>query len=197
MTHWHIDTSQVCHNHLKEATHNTINFWHIRVPVNFLTTPGIAWKPSSCWGQFVLLGLCEVFTCEESTLKCDYLWTQHLCKIYQIMLTIIVIIWCTVRRFVIMSYFLCLFSVCVLIWLIKHNRLSLENYCVCFKGKCILYCFRSKLRFSIVWTGYMMGLASHSSYLLHIYMSHNSQSLFCVPRLFWTLGVLYMCFNWH
>ena len=135
-----IDTPQVCHNHLREATHNTINFWHFRVPVNFLTTPNIAWRPSPCWGQFVLLGLCEVFTCEESTLKSDYLWTQHLCKIYQIiagsyyftqmtiMLTTIVIIWCTVQNvFLLCLNFLRLFSACVLIWVIKHNKLSLET----------------------------------------------------------------------
>ena len=29
---------QVCHYTLGEANHNTINFWHIQAPVNFLTT---------------------------------------------------------------------------------------------------------------------------------------------------------------
>ena len=47
-----LPTSQICHNHLREATHNTINFWHFQVPANFLTEPNIVYRPQ---------GLCVVF----------------------------------------------------------------------------------------------------------------------------------------
>ena len=32
-----LTTPQVCHNHLREATHTTIKFRHFQVSVNFLT----------------------------------------------------------------------------------------------------------------------------------------------------------------
>ena len=41
-------TLQVCLNHLREATHNTVNFWHFQVPVDFLVTPNIVNESSPC-----------------------------------------------------------------------------------------------------------------------------------------------------
>ena len=41
-------TAQVCHSHLREATHNTINFWHLLVTMNFFTIPYIDYRASPC-----------------------------------------------------------------------------------------------------------------------------------------------------
>ena len=43
-----LTTLQVCHYHLREAPHNTINCWYVQVPVNFLYVPNIAYGPSPC-----------------------------------------------------------------------------------------------------------------------------------------------------
>ena len=59
----------VCHNPLTEATHNTTDFWHIRVPANFLTTAWIVYRPNPCCWQSVLRGLCVVFKSKKNIVK--------------------------------------------------------------------------------------------------------------------------------
>ena len=43
-----LTSPQVCHDPLREATYNTIDFWRFQVHVNFLTTPNIVYRPSPC-----------------------------------------------------------------------------------------------------------------------------------------------------
>ena len=52
---------QVYHNLGKEATHNTIEFWHLQVLVKFLTSLYIVYGPNTCWSKFVPRGLKVVF----------------------------------------------------------------------------------------------------------------------------------------
>ena len=50
--------SQICHNYLREAIHNTIDIWHFLISVNDLTAPNIVHGPGPCRWQFFLLCLC-------------------------------------------------------------------------------------------------------------------------------------------